>query len=330
MKIPELMRAVVVSRPGGPEVLELTRRPVPPPREGEVLIRIRAFGLNRAELFTRQGDSGAAVRFPRIIGIECVGEVAAAPGGDLRVGQKVAAMMGGMGRKFDGSYAEYTRAPRAAVFPLESELDWPTLGALPEMFQTCNGSLRTGLRVEPGQTLFIRGGSSSIGLTSAALAKRRGLRVLATTRNPSKAAALTAAGVDEVIIDHGGSLVEDVRRHAPAGADRVLELIGTKTLGDSLRCAAPGGIVCMTGMLGGEWIWRDFDPFVDLPNGVCLTSYGGGAEDVTAEELQDFVTAVERGEAPSNRGRTFALEELQEAHRFMEANRAKGKLVVVL
>ena len=166
------MRAVVVSRPGGPEALELTRRPVPAPREGEVLIRVRAFGLNRAELFTRHGDDGAKVPFPRIIGIECVGEVVAAPGGDLEPGQRVAALMGGMGRRFDGSYAEYTRVPRVSVFPLETALDWATLGALPEMFQTCNGSLKTGLRVEPGQTLLIRGGSSSIGLTSAALARQ--------------------------------------------------------------------------------------------------------------------------------------------------------------
>ena len=118
------MRAVVVSRPGGPEVLELVERPIPEPTPGEVTIRVRAFGLNRAELFTRQGDSGSAVPFPRIIGIECVGEVVAAPGTDLHPGQTVAAMMGGMGRRFDGSYAEYTRIPRPSVFPLETSLDW--------------------------------------------------------------------------------------------------------------------------------------------------------------------------------------------------------------
>ena len=180
------MRAVVVSRPGGPEVLELVERPIPDSTPGEVTIRVRAFGLNRAELLSRQGDSGSAVPFPRIIGIECVGEVVAAPGTDLHPGQTVAAMMGGMGRRFDGSYAEYTRIPRPSVFPLETSLDWATLGALPEMFQTCNGSLVTGLRVAPGQSLLIRGGTSSIGLTTAALAKQRGLRVLSTTRNPAK------------------------------------------------------------------------------------------------------------------------------------------------
>ena len=324
------MRAVVVSRPGGPEVLELVERPIPDSTPGEVTIRVRAFGLNRAELFTRQGDSGSAVPFPRIIGIECVGEVVAAPGTDLHPGQTVAAMMGGMGRRFDGSYAEYTRIPRPSVFPLETSLDWATLGALPEMFQTCNGSLVTGLRVAPGQSLLIRGGTSSIGLTTAALAKQRGLRVLSTTRNPAKRKALEAAGVDHPIVDHGGSLVADVHAVAPGGVDRVLELVGTTTLGDSLRCARPGGIVCMTGILGGSWLWESFDPFVDIPNGVCLTSYGGDAQDVTVEALQSFVDAVTRGDVPSSLDRTFKLDEIQEAHRFMENNRAQGKLVVLL
>lgn len=320
------MRAVVISEPGGPEVLELCERPVPEPVDGEVLIRVRAFGLNRAELFTRQGDSGAAVTWPRIIGIEVV----AAPGTDLAPGQTVAAMLGGMGRSFDGSYAEYSRVPRRSVFALETSLDWATLGALPEMFQTSNGSLTTGLRVEAGQSLLIRGGTSSIGLTSAAIARQRGLKVLATTRNPAKTDALEAVGVDYVVLDHGGSLVEDVHRLVPGGVDRVLELVGTTTLADSLRCAATGGIVCMTGILGGSWVWERFDPFLDIPNGVCLTSYGGESDDVTAEDLQAYVDAVEGGEAPSNLDRTFALEEIQDAHRFMEANRARGKLVVVL
>ncbi len=323
------MKAAVVFSPGGPEALELVECPDPEPEEGEVVIRIRAFGLNRAELFTRQGDSGDAVAFPRIIGIECVGEVVAAPGTAFAEGQRVAAMMGGMGRSYDGSYAEMTRVPARSVFAVETNLDWATFGALPEMFQTSQGSLSMGLEGKSGDTLFIRGGTSSIGLTVASLARRAGMTVAATTRNASKQAALERAGVDHVILDDGGSLVGPVHEAFGRGADAVLDLIGTTTLRDSLRCAGPGGRVCMTGILGGRWVWDGFEPFLDLPNGVFLTSYSGGSEDVTAVQLQDFVDDVAAGKIAVGLDRIFSLDEIVEAHRYMEANRAKGKLVVV-
>ena len=116
------MRAYVITEPGGPEKFELKEIDKPSPRRNWVLIRIRAFGLNRSEWFTRRGDS-PTVSFPRVLGIECVGEVVEAPGGDLDPGQIVAAMMGGMGRQFDGSYAEYVLVPSANVFPLQTNLE---------------------------------------------------------------------------------------------------------------------------------------------------------------------------------------------------------------
>ena len=254
----DIMRAWIIEEAGGPEKLELREVPKPPPVTGSVLIRVRAFGLNRSEWFTRRGDS-PSVTFPRVLGIECVGEVVAAPGTDLEPGQRVAAMMGGMGRAFDGSYAEYTRVPRAHVFALSTQLDWPVLGALPEMLQTTHGSLHLGLEIERASTLLIRGGTSSIGLAALALGKRAGLQVASTTRGESKVAMLRAAGADHVLLETE-SLRDAVRERFPGGVDRVLELVGASTLRDSLRCAAPGGIVCMTGMLGGQWILEGFEP----------------------------------------------------------------------
>lgn len=322
------MKAWRLHRPGGPEAFVLEEIPKPEPAEGEVLIRVRAFGLNRSEYFTRIGQS-PTVKLPRVLGIECVGTVVSDPSGALTVGKRVAAMMGGMGRQFDGSYAEYTSVPSSSVFPLETELPWEVVGALPEMLQTCHGSLHTGLEVKTGETLLIRGGTSSIGLTTLALAKHAGLKVISSSRSEAKAHVLEAAGADEVVID-AGNVADRVRASHPQGVDRVLDLIGTTTLLDSLQCARPGGVVCMTGILGGEWVLPSFRPMGDIPTAVRLTSYSGGADDISREQLQRYVSMVEAGQLQIRQGPLWGFEQLPEAHRAMDENRANGKMVVVV
>jgi len=293
-----------------------------------VVIEVRAFGLNRSEWFTRIGES-PTVKLPRVLGIECVGTVVSAPGTELEEGQRVAAMMGGMGRQFDGSYAEYTSVPVANVFPLETELPWDVLGALPEMLQTCHGSLHTGLGVQTGETLLIRGGTSSIGLATLAMAKVSGLHVTSTSRNEAKFDMLRNAGADEVVIDDG-ELGDKIRALRPGGVDRVLELIGTTTLLDSLQCVRPGGVVCMTGILGGQWELASFRPMGHIPTGVRLTSYSGGANDISRAELQRYVSMVERGELSIRTGPKWTFDQLPLAHQAMDENRAGGKMVVVV
>jgi NADPH:quinone reductase-like Zn-dependent oxidoreductase len=124
------MRAVVLDGPGPPEALRIRQLPIPEPRPGWVLIQVKAFGINRSELHTRLGLS-QGVTFPRVLGIEAAGVVVAAPGGEFAEGQQVAAMMGGMGRTFDGGYAEYTNVPATQVLPFHTDLDWATIGAVP-------------------------------------------------------------------------------------------------------------------------------------------------------------------------------------------------------
>src|SRR5436190_14729398 len=240
------MRAVVLDAPGPPQALRIRELPVPEPRPGWVLIRVKAFGINRSELHTRL-RLAQGVTFPRVLGIEATGVVASAPGDEYQPGQQVAAMMGGMGRTFDGGYAEFTSVPATQVIPFRSELDWATLGAIPEMVQTAHGSLTVGLDAQAGQTLLIRGGTSSVGMATAILAKDRGLTILSTTRQPDRAAALKAIGVDHVLLDDG-DVAAPASAIVPGGVRAALELVGTNTLPDTLRATAVHGVVCFTGM----------------------------------------------------------------------------------
>lgn len=320
------MRAVVLDAPGPPESLQVRSLPVPEPAPGWVLIAVRAFGLNRSELHTRLGLA-EGVTFPRVLGIEATGVVAACPGGELAVGQQVVAMMGGMGREFDGGYAEYTCVPATQVIAFRSGLDWATLGAVPEMLQTSYGSLTIGLDARPGQSILIRGGTSSIGMATAVLAKQRGMTVLSTTRNPAKTAALEDIGVDHVLVDDG-AVAAQVRALLPEGVDTALELIGTPTLPDTLRSTRVHGVVCFTGMLSNVWTVRDFYPIEYLPRGVRLTAYGGDAGDLPPQVLQDFLDAVAAGTAVVPIDHVYGLDDIAEAHAAMEAGRASGKLVV--
>jgi NADPH:quinone reductase len=313
------MQAYIISAPGGPESLELRELPRPLPRDGWVLIRNRAFGINRSEWFTRIGESPSVV-FPRVLGIECVGEVVAAPGTNIPAGHRVAAMMGGMGRQFDGSYAEYVLVPQENVFPLETSLDWKLLGALPEMMQTVHGSLHTGLEIERAKSILVS-------FAAISLSRAAGLEVTATTRSHAKTAELKSAGATHVIVDDG-ALAGQARSIHPDGYDRVLELVGTTTLLDSLQAARRGGIVCMTGILGGRWTLDNFRPMGDIPTGVKLTSYSGEASDITRTQLQRYVALVESGALTLKLGPSFPFERLRAAHAMMDENRANGKMVV--
>ena len=320
------MKAAVTTKAGGPDVIEIKEVPRPETKSGWVLIKVMAFGLNRSELFTRRGDS-PGVTFPRIQGIECVGIVEEDPSGSYEPGQQVAAIMGGMGRFFDGGYAEFALVPLEIIFPFTSKLSWDILGAIPEMFQTVSGSLNQALEISSGESFLIRGGTSSIGMLACQLAKTKGLTVISTTRNPDKKQALLDNGADHVLIDNG-NLREQVREIFPNGVNKVLELIGTQTLKDSLKCIATKGTVCMTGILGNEWTMKDFTPMGDIPSLGRLTVYMGESKNLSKELLQEFINEVEQGTIQLNIDRVFMLSQVAEAHQYMEDNRAKGKVVV--
>lgn len=322
MGVPETMRAVVVSEAGGPEVLRPAEVAVPAVRPGWSLVRVLAFGLNHSEVFTRQGLS-PSVRFPRILGIECVGEMAVTTDPHrLPEGQRVVSIMGEMGRAFDDSYAEYVLLPNEQIHPVRTSLPWDVLAAVPETYHTAFGSLKN-LRLEAGQTVLVRGATSGVGLAFARLARvaEPHLHLVGTTRTDARAQLLLDNGFDACVLDTDGRLQTNER------FDRALELVGPATLKDTCRHMRAGGIVCSTGQLGGQWYMDGFDPIMDLPEDGYLTSFYSGH--VSGAALDGLLAFVETHDIDATPERVFTLAQLPEAHRWLEGSHGFGKAVVV-
>jgi NADPH2:quinone reductase len=312
-----------------PEALQFEEAPLPEAPARWVRIRVEAIGLSRSELYARRGEY-PEVGFPRVLGTECAGLVDDASDTTLQPGSRVVALMGGMGRLYDGCYAEYVVAPSTHVLPIESTLPWEVLAALPKSYLTAHQALET-LDLRAGQTLLIRGGTSSVGLCALTLAKERGAQVITTTRQQDKVATLSATGADAVLLD-SGSVEESVRQVAPEGVSAVLDLVGASTLRDSLLTVAPKGVLCYMGVLGEQSALERFQPLADIPSGARLTTYASRATiDAArcAQALQQIVDRVASGRYPTHLDRVFLFDQLVEAHRYMEENRATGKVVVM-
>lgn len=319
------MKAVVLEKACKAEELVAREVPIPEVKPGWVLVKIKAFGINRSEIFTRQGDS-PSVKLPRIIGIECVGEIENPSDSSHKKGQRVVSMMGGLGREFDGSYAEYALIPSSQIYPINNDLEWGELAAIPEMYYTAYASLFNVLHLAKGETLLIRGGSSSVGLAALQLAKSVGATVISTTRNQNKLEVLKQYGADFALLDDE-SLSEQLFSIASKGVNKVLELVGTVTLKNSLGLVSENGILCMTGILGGEWEMERFEPMVDIPTGVYFTTFT--STPVKGKVLVELFKHIKQYKIKVPIAKVFSLDEIHKAHVFMESNKANGKIVVV-
>lgn len=325
------MRAIVLSEPGGLDRLVVKHVPKPQVPPGAVLIRVKAFGVNESEVTSRKGLSAPDFTMPRVLGIECVGVIEeASSDSGLRAGQSVATMMGGMGRSVDGSYAEYTVVPASQVIPFETTLPWDVVGALPEMFQTSYGSLTKGLDLLRGQSLLIRGGTSTVGLSAAAIAKSLGAIVISTTRRHERADSLREVGADHVLVDTG-EIAAAVRALFPDGVDAALELVGGRTLKDTLQATRVHGTVCFTGALSDQWTLSEFSPLDYIPVGVRLTAYSGEATDLPADAFNGLLQAIAKGRLKVSVAQVYrGLEHVREAQANLESGNTIGKHVVVL
>ena len=315
------MKAVRIYQAGGPEQLIYQDVLTPDIKEGRSLVKIKGFGINHSEIFTREGKS-PSVQFPRILGIECVGEVAQNSRLALAVGQKVISIMGEMGRAFDGSYAEYVLLPNEQIYPVHTDLDWTTLAAIPETYYTAFGSLQQ-LRIAPQDRVLVRGAGSGVGVAFAQLLKAQFPHVVlhGSTRNPAKATRLQAVGFDEVITEADGKIQTD------QSYDKILELVGPATLRDSFSHINEHGIVCNTGQLGNTWYVNNFDPIIELKNNSYLTAFYSG--NVSQAKLDAMFDYIRQFDVKVLIERVFTLEQVPEAHRFLQSADGFGKVVVM-
>ena len=317
------MKAIVINGCCKAEDLHISEIPTPQVKPGWVLVKVRAAGLNHSEALMRLYEADRDyIHTPIVPGIECVGEVADASDSGLRVGDRVIAIMGGMGRSFDGSYAEYALLPATHVFRVDTDLDWTSLAAVPETYFTAHGSLFESLRLEAGDTLLVRGATSTVGMAAVQLAKAVGARVIAACRRESSFEKLQAAGADHCVIDD-----ERLSEHPWAERpNKMLELVGIKTLYDSLRTVTEPGYVCHTGNLGFVFTASDFNPIKDIPTGVYLTSFYSNYP--TQAVIDDLFRLIRRGGIRPLYSKVFGMDEIATAHKLLETGGAGGKIVL--
>jgi NADPH:quinone reductase len=322
------MTAIEITKNGGPEVLQLKTRARPEVTPGTVVIKVRAFGLNHAEIYFRKGAWGDV---SPVSGIECVGEIVAAGTSDFIVGQRVFALMGGMGRSIPGSYAEFVRVPEDAVVAIESSLPFNTLAALPESYATAWTFLHSQLKCQRGEAVLIRGGTSALGQAALNLGRLQGLRVVATTRSQERFQIIEALGA-QAVLEHP-ALANELRSRS-LRIDAVMDIIGTSTLLDSLQVPHFGGRVAMAGFLGGMAPLVDFNPLAHFPSGVSFSffasafMFGTAACPLSGIPFQQFVDAAQQKLIVAAPAHVFAFDKIQEAHHLMESGRSLGKIVV--
>ena len=315
------MKAVVLTGITPAEQVKLREVDLPQVKPGWVLVKIHGFGMNHSEQILRLSEIEAPnIQKPVVPGIEGVGEIADPSDTGFVKGQKVVSLMGGMGRSFNGGYAEYALLPAHHVFAVETDLSWDALAAVPETFFTAWGSLFECLQLKKEDTLLIRGATCALGYAAIQLAKGLGCKVIATTHRESKLPLLKDA--DEAILDDG-KLAGKIH-----GATKALELIGPKTLGDTLRAVEHGGIVCNTGILGGVFTLNDFDPIKDIPNGVYLTGFFSNFP--TQQVMDDIFAFLNVHHIVPAYGAHFTFDQVKDACIALDSHKVNGKIVVTM
>ena len=325
------MKAIIAIEKGGPETLKFHEIDEPEPMEGEVKVKVRAFGLNKAEMYNLRGDHGPFTgKFA--LGIEAAGEVIHDPLGEFTQGQKIITAMGGMMFARHGSYAPITCVKQTNLQAIDSALNFEMLATLPQAYLTAWGAIDHALKVKAGETLLIRGATSSIGLASVVYAKLQGANVIATTRKEENRARLIEMGADLVVIDTG-EIAQTINDSKFGSPDKAIELVGANTIKDTMASLRRWGEAVFVGFLGGTPIVEKFHFMNDLPNTIKLSFFGSGilgTDELALKNspIPEIAMLLEQGKLPNIHSKTFSAQDIQLAHTLLADNRALGKIVV--
>ena len=314
-----LMKAVIIDKVTPAANIRISEVEIPKIKPGWVLIKIEAFGLNHSEkILMLEEINESYIQKPVIPGIECVGIIENPSDSNFKKGQKVISLMGGMGRSFNGSYCQYAILPAHHVFSVESNLTWEQLAAIPETFFTAWGSLFECLQLKQTDKFLIRGATCALGYAAIQIAKAVGCKVVATTHKENKLKYISNA--DEQILDEG-ILTGKIK-----GITKALDLVGPKSLKDSLTTVEKGAIVCNTGILGGVYELNNFDPIKDIPNGVYLTGFFSNYP--TQQIIDDIFNFINKKNIIPNFVNVFDFEKIKDAITAQDTGTLNGKIVV--
>ena len=327
--LPASMHCIEIKAPGGPEQLVPARRPVPQPKEGEVLIAVEAAGVNRPDIVQRQGHYAPPPGVTDIPGLEISGSVVALGANvtSLAIGDKVCALVSG------GGYAAYATAPAGSCLPVPQGFNAVEAAALPETFFTVWHNVFERGALKSGEVFMVHGGTSGIGTTAIQLAKAFGAFVVATAGSEEKCAACLKLGADLAINYRASDFVEEVRNRAPGkGADVILDMVGGSYVARNIRCLKADGRLVQIAFLEGAKTEVDFLPV--MLKRLTLTSStlrirDDGFKAALAGALHRHVwPLLDRGAVSPVIDRILPLDQAAEAHRHMETSRHIGKIVL--
>lgn len=329
--LPRTMRAVEIARPGGPEVLTPTERPVPTPGVGEILIRVAAAGVNRPDALQRAGAYDPPPGASDLPGLEAAGEVVAVGPGAARwsVGDRVTALTPG------GGYAEFVTTHESHALPWPEALSAEQAAALPETFFTVWTNVFERGRLTAGEVLLVHGGASGIGTTAIQLGALFGARVFCTVSSAEKAEACAALGAERVIRYGEEDFVEVVRLEtAGRGADVILDMVGGDYIPRNVRAAADQGRIVMIAFLGGAKAELNFAQVMTRRltlTGSTLRPRSVAEKAAIAQALEARVwPLIAAGRVGPVMDRTFPLADAAAAHARMESGANIGKIVLTL